>query len=98
MEILQFLISLLKDNQSIQKLAPIIQILQQNNFDLKSTLSSINPQVLAPFIQQFMQSMQKESPTEFVGQQNALSPISDIADKEVIYSLNKYLSQDTVSF
>ena len=91
MEILQFLISLLKDNESMQKFAPIIQVLQQNNFDLKSVFSSLNPQVLAPFLQQFMQYMQKESPTDFVGQ-NALSPISDIADKDIIFSLNKYLS------
>ena len=94
MEILQFLISLLKDNQSLQTFMPIIEQLRQNNFDLKSFLSSLNPQTIRPIIQGLMQFMQTKNPTQTVGLEYALSPISDIADRDIIYSLNKYLSQD----
>lgn len=34
----------------------------------------------------------KESPTEQVGQSYYLSPISNIADKDIIFALNKYFS------
>ena len=98
MEILQFLISLLKDNQSLQAFMPIIDNLRQNNFDLKSFLSSLNPETIRPLIQGLMQFMQTKNPTQAVGLEYALSPISDIADKDIIYSLNKYLSQGSVVY
>ena len=93
MEILQFLISLLSNEQNSKILAPIFEILKQNSFDLKRVLSNINPQVLVPIIKEFMANMNNR-PTDTVGRNNGLIPISNIADKDIIFCLNKYLGQD----
>lgn len=88
MEILQFLVSLMQNNE---KLAPILQALQQNNFDLKKTLFSLDPKILQPFVEGIMNFFENKSPTVSVGQDNALAPISNVADKDIIYTLNKIL-------
>lgn len=97
MNLLQIFLSLLKNNKSLEQFLPLLSILQQNNFDLQKTLASIDPKALQPLITSLMNFFENKSPTYSVGQENALSPISDIADKDIIYSLNKYLSQDSVS-
>lgn len=87
MEILQFLLSfLLKD---FNNLSPILSHLSENGFDLKSAISNLSLDKLAPILSSFFS--QKESPTNnnFVG----LNPIANIADKEIVYTLNKYFSR-----
>ena len=93
MEILQFLAQLLTNEQNSKLLAPIFELLKQNSFDIKKVLSNINPQVLAPIIKEFMSNMNNR-PTDTVGRNNGLIPISNIADKDIIFCLNKYLGQD----
>lgn len=93
MEILQFLAQLLTNEQNSKLLAPIFELLKQNSFDIKKVLSNINPQVLAPIIKEFMSNMNNR-PTDTAGRNNGLMPISNIADKDIIFSLNKYLGQE----
>lgn len=91
MEILQLLTSFLSNNQNLKVLAPIIEILRANNFDIKKALSSLTPEMIKPIIEQF--SLMQNSKQSFDGQVQGLTPISNIADKDIVYSLNKYLSQ-----
>ena len=91
MEILQFLFSLFKDNTLIKNLLPIFELLRANNFDLKKTLSMLNPEQLQPIIKELSNFFQSKSPTQSVGLDNALSPILDLADKDIVFALNKTL-------
>ncbi len=93
MEILQFLTQFFANEQSSKILVPIFELLKQNSFDLKRTLSNIDPNSLRPIIQEFMSRMNNR-PTNNVERNNGLSPISNIADKDIIFSLNKYLGQE----
>lgn len=93
MEILQFLLSLLSNGDNAQKLSPILNLFNGGNLDLKSMLSNLNFESVIPIIQAFF-GWQNKSPTEnTVGQQVGLSAVTDIADKEIICTLNKYFSR-----
>ena len=93
MEILQFLMNFIGNNQNFGALAPVINALKENSFDLKKTLSSINIEVLAPLIKGFFENANK-NPTETVGQfYHGLDPIKNLADKDIVYTLNKYLGE-----
>ena len=91
MEILQFLLFLFKDNALIKNLMPIFELLKANNFDLMSTLSQIDIEKLQPLIQELSTFFQSKSPASSTGLDNALSPILDLADKDIIFALNKAL-------
>ena len=91
MEILQFLLSLFKDNALIKNLMPIFELLKANNFDLMSTLSQIDIEKLQPLIQELSTFFQSKSPASSTGLDNALSPILELADKDIIFALNKAL-------
>ena len=92
MEILQFLTAFFKNNQNLKLIAPIIEILKNNNFDIKKALSSLTPEMIKPIIEQFSAIM-NSAPNTFYEKGQGLTPISNIADKDIVYSLNKYLSQ-----
>ncbi len=94
MEILQFLAQLFSNEQNSKVLTPILELLKQNDFDIKRVLSNLDPKALVPIIKEFMANMNNR-PTDTVGRSNGLSPISNIADKDIIFSLNKYLGQET---
>ena len=91
MEILRFLLSFLLKEVGAESLAPILEKLQNNNFDLKKTLQGLNLQTLAPIVSALMEfSANKNRPTENAERNYSLSPIAGIADKDIIYTLNKY--------
>lgn len=76
MDLLQILFQLLKTD----KLGDLLTLFGKN-FDL-SALSNILQNLFN----------KNQSPTEEVGQSYYLSPISNIADKDIIFALNKYFS------
>ena len=92
MEILQFLTSFFQNNQNLKLIAPIIEILRNNDFDIKRALSSLTPEMIKPIIEQFSAVM-NSAPQNFNQTSQGLTPISNIADKDIVYSLNRYLSQ-----
>ena len=92
MEILQFLMTFFQNNQNLKLIAPIIEILRDNNFDIKKALSSLTPETIKPIVEQFSVAM-NSAPNTFYEKSQGLTPISNIADKDIVYSLNKYLSQ-----
>ena len=92
MEILQFLLSFLLESKYGEKLKPLINLFQNNSFDLKSVLNNINLEAIAPLLKEFMSTMNNNGPTETVGPIDGLNPIANIADKDIVFALNKYLS------
>lgn len=91
MEILQFLISFFINEFGGGKLKPILDALEQNSFDVVSTLKNLNPQTIMPILKElFSAFVNNNSPTETVGESVSLNPIVDVADKQIVYSLNKY--------
>ena len=91
MEILQFLTAFFQNNQNLKLIAPIIEILRNNHFDIKKALSSLTPEMIKPIIEQFSVVM-NSAPQGFNERSQGLTPISNIADKDIVYCLNKYLS------
>lgn len=94
MEILQNLLSLLMNNQNLNGLKPIMDLLAKNSFDIKKTLSSLDLNSIMPIINQFMNTMKNKSPTTEYSPAVGLTPIANVADKEIVYTLNKYFHQD----
>ena len=92
MEILQFLISFFLKEFGGEKLQTIIDLFQNNSFDLNKIINNLNLETISPIIQEFFKSLNKENtPTDFsVGEDNKLSPIARIADKDIVYTLNRY--------
>lgn len=91
MEILQFLLSEFLKNGGNDNLKPIIDLFKDNSFDLKKVLKNLSPELLAPVIKSF--SGQNKSRAE-ARRDYGVTPISKIADKDIVYTLNKYLSSN----
>ena len=89
MEILQFLISFLLEEYKDSTFAPILKQVKEHGFNLKSILSNLTPDMVAPIIRTFMQGLNKNSPTEPVGQYG-VKPIINFADKDIVNTLNCY--------
>ena len=94
MEILQNLLSLLSKNQNLGALKPIIDLLSKNSFDLKKTLSTLDLSSLMPIVSQFASAFNNKNPTTEYSSAVGLKPIALIADKEIVYTLNKYFHDD----
>ncbi|MBQ8197420.1 MAG: hypothetical protein IJZ73_05110 [Clostridia bacterium] len=93
MEILQFLISFFLEEYKDSNFAPILCHLKDNGFDLRRAFSSLKPDMVAPVIRAFMQGINKNTPTETVGQDMYDKPILNFADKEIVNNLNRYFNQ-----
>ncbi len=89
MQFLNTILSLLLNEENKEKLAPIIDVVLKNGFDLPSILKNIDVSTLMPLLQSLFEEKQPSKPHT---QANPLSPISDVADKEIIFALNKYIS------
>ena len=92
MDLLQFLSSFLNDDKIVKLFAPIIELLKQNSFDIKKVLASIDPEMLKPIVQEFMNNI-KNRPAQSAERVDGLMPISNIADKDIVFALNKYLAE-----
>ena len=95
MDIIDFLISNFLNNDKTTNLKPVFEILKNNSFDLKSLFQKQNLSALIPLIKELSVFMQNKSPTDSVGQYHNLTPIAPFADREIVYSLNRYLSLDS---
>lgn len=89
MEILRFLLNFFLEEYGGKEFAPIIEKLNSGTLDIKSILSEIKPETVAPILKKFFSSDQKDSPAEN-GEACGLEPIKDFADEEVIRSLNNF--------
>ena len=90
MEILQLLLSFFLKDANIDKLKPIIELFSNNSFDLASIIKNLNPEIIKTLMELFPTI---ENPTtDVVGQEYGLTPIANVGDKEIVYTLNKYFN------
>ncbi len=89
MEILQNLLSFFLNEYNGGKYKPIFDLLRNNSFDIKKTLSNLNLDAVAPLIKEFMQQ-NNTRPVQNTERDYGLNPIAKIADKDIVYTLNQY--------
>ena len=90
MEILQFLLSyFLKEHGG--DFSPILQTFMESGFDIKKTLSALSPDKIFTLLGSLM-NKQNKSPTDSVEQGYKLTPISKIANSEILSALESVLS------
>ncbi len=92
MEILQFLINYLAKSKALDGIMPIFNLLKNNSFDLKRVLSSIKPENVVQLLEALLNNNAKKSPPKNEEPFYQLKPISNLADKQIVYTLNKYFS------
>ncbi len=98
MEILKLLLSFFLKDDKLKPFSPIVELLSKNSFDIHKTLKNLNLDALAPIVKAFLENAsnvreQNKTPTDFsVGEVVGLNPIANIADKEIVYTLNKYFA------
>ena len=86
MDLLQFLVSFIK-NGGLEKFMPLINSLFNGNFDLSKLLANLDLSTIAPVVSQFMQ---KNNGTTVSVEPLGLKPIMNIADQQIVYTLNQY--------
>ncbi len=92
MELLQNLVYFLLKEFGGEKLLPIFNTLKDNSFDISKLINAKTLSTFAPILMDLLKS-QNKTPTEFtVGEDYKLSPIARIADKDVVYTLNRYFN------
>lgn len=87
MEILQLLINFLT-NGAGEKYKGLLDLFVKDSFDIKRVLKDITPDKIAPIIKEFLSD--KKSPAAYAGESVGLNPIANVADKDIVYTLNKY--------
>ena len=99
MEILQFLLSFFIEEYGGEEMQPILEKLKCNSFNIIQTLKSINPTELILIVKTFMGKMQKNNcPVEPTGQFYGVSPINNIANSDILQTLNNYLGKPLKSY
>lgn len=94
MELIKILLSILGNDKIKQTILPLFSHLQNNDFDLKKAIECLTPEIVSPLISTFSElfTEQNKSPKEPSITPSGILPISNIADKDIIYNLNKLLS------
>ena len=91
MDMITSLMQILGGEKS-QAFAEILETLSKNSFDIKKTLQTVTPEDLARILQSLSEKNENKKAAS-VQTTYGLSPIADIADKEIIYALNRYTSE-----
>ncbi len=86
----------LSSSGNLQAILPVINLLRENAFDLKRVMANLSPETLAPIIKAFTENGETVStPVSFTAEPVGVTPIANVADKEIVYILNRYLSSET---
>lgn len=78
-----------------QEFAPVINLLRENSFDIKRTLNALSPETLAPILKTlFLNTAGSGKEQNGFPENVGVAAIANVADKEIVYSLNRYLSSE----
>ena len=96
MDILSVLKNLLSETDA-RSFAPVIDLLRKNSFDVKKTIDALTPETLTPILRSFLSSYREThgKTDDFTARPVGVTAIANIADKEIVYCLNRYLSSET---
>ena len=76
---------------------PIMNLLRENSFDLKKVAQNLTPEKIIPIVQAFAQAKSGVSETNSEpvnAQKDGVGAIANVADKEIVYCLNRYLNSE----
>lgn len=77
---------------------PIINLLRENSFDIKKVAQNLTPEKIIPIVQSLAASKDGASPKSDTfsasAPQTGTLAIANVADKEIVYCLNRYLSTE----
>ena len=94
MEILEFLLSFFMQEYGGENLNSLFSLLKENDFDIKKTLSGLSPEKIAPIVKSVFShggfNQDNEKGSQNISEPNGLIPIKDIADENIINTLNGY--------
>ena len=92
MDLLRLITSFLGGDLNLNDFLPLINMIKSGSFNLNTILSILQDEKILPLVKGFFNSFNNRSPTNVVGQVSLLSPIAPIADKDIVFVLNRYLS------
>ena len=91
MELLQKLAYFLFNTDGGQKLLPLLSSIMNGSVSLTDLIKNINIQTLLPLLNGFFNNGQnKNPPAKADGNCYGLKPVVNLADKEIVYTLNRY--------
>ena len=91
MELLQKLAYFLFNTDGGQKLLPLLSSIMNGSVSLTDLIKNINIQTLLPLLNGFFNNGQnKTPPAKADGSCYGLKPVVNLADKEIVYTLNRY--------
>ncbi len=95
MELFRVLSDFLLKAYGAEELSPIISSLEKNGFDIKKTVSDLNPNTVLPVLKNIFSSLSKDTNND-IGDYSltkcfGAAPIADFADEEIVARLNEYL-------
>ena len=75
---------------------PIINLLRENAFDLKKVVQNLTPEKIIPVVQAFAsaKSATEDTAAPFGAEKGGALTIANVADKEIVYCLNRYLNAE----
>ncbi len=93
MNILETLLSAFLNKEDMQSLAPLIKLLSDNSFDVKKVLQNLNLSAILPILLKLFNSKHQGATVDYAVKGAGLNPITNIADKEIVYALGRYFHQ-----
>ncbi len=95
MDLFRVLSDFLLKAYGAEELSPIISSLEKNGFDIKKTVSDLNPNTVLPVLKNVFSALSKETNKDGGGysttEKFGAAPITDFADEEIVSRLNQYL-------
>ncbi|MCQ2387105.1 MAG: hypothetical protein MJ066_01485 [Clostridia bacterium] len=91
MDIYKIISDLLLNEKNKSVITPLFELLKENSFDIKKTISNITPDKILPFVEQIISNGEKNPLSEDSGTFYKLEPINNFADKDIVNTLNNYL-------
>lgn len=84
-------------DKTAETVLPILNLLRENSFDLKKVMQNLTPEKIIPVVQAFAAAKGGENNANppFNAQKSGVSAIANVADKEIVYCLNRYLNAET---
>lgn len=92
MDFFQYATDALLKIAGAENLAPIINLLKANDFNLSKTVSELSPDTVLPVIKEFIAASSKNDYSPPQGSFGT-APVSGFADKKIVSLLNDCLSR-----
>ncbi len=93
MEILKTLLSTLLGDGKNDNLASVIKLFSDNSFDIKKVLQNLDLSAILPILLKFLSKNTPAPAKSYSVQGYGLNPITNLADKEIVYTLGRYFHE-----